>query len=46
MQGVLEHLTFSFDGGPNLNFAEGGVKAPCCILTSFLVRWQLLSCRG
>lgn len=22
-QGVLEHITFSFDGGPTLNFAEG-----------------------
>ena len=22
-QGVLEHITFSFDGGPTVNFAEG-----------------------
>jgi hypothetical protein len=22
-QAVLEHITFSFDGGPTLNFAEG-----------------------
>ncbi|CAL5219116.1 g890 [Coccomyxa viridis] len=31
--GVLEHLTFSFDGGPNLNFAEAAllIQGSACV---------------
>jgi condensin-2 complex subunit H2 len=34
LQGVLEHITFSFDGGPSLNFAEGPLvpKTVCEVL--------------
>lgn len=31
VQDVLESVTFSFEGGPNLNFAEGTY---CCILSA------------
>lgn len=36
VQDVLESVTFSFEGGPNLNFAEGTFCHTCLVLLAVL----------
>lgn len=33
-QDVLESVTFSFEGGPNLNFAEGNQCCTCAVVSA------------